>query len=642
MTGAGVTLSKAGTLVSLTVTDHAGTGKTGSSGTFTVDAASHSAYKMTAASTTPAAGATDALTITAVDQYGNTVTSVTGDQSLTFSGLSNAPAGTVPTVTDKTGSATNQGTATAITFTNGVSSAGGVLKAYKAEGPVTLNATDGTHATTSTGGAGVSLTVASTGTQSAYWVTAASGTPAAGATDQLTIAAVDQYGNTVTSVSGSKSLTFSGLSTTGGTPTVTNASGSAINQGTATAITFTSGVSSAGGVLVAYTSGSQSLHVTDGTYTSTGTGGSGDLSLTVGAGSHSAYKMTAASTTPAAGATDALTITAVDQYGNTVTSVTGLDESLTFSGLSTTGGTPTVTNKSGSAINQGTTTAITFTSGVSSAGGVLVAYTSGSQSLHATDGTHTSTGTGGSGDLSLTVGAGSHSAYKMTAASTTPAAGATDALTITAVDQYGNTVTSVTGLDESLTFSGLSTTGGTPTVTNKSGSAINQGTATAITFTRGEQCGRRVGGVHVGVAVIARNGRDAHEHGDWRLGRSIVDGGSGVAQCLQDDGGEHDAGGRATDALTITAVDQYGNTVTSVTGDQSLTFSGLSNAPAGTVPTVTDKTGSATNQGTATAITFTNGVSSAGGVLKAYKAEGPVTLNATDARMRRHRRAVRG
>src|SRR5438094_335009 len=46
-----------------------------------------SAYRITAATTSPVAGASDGLTIRLVDQFGNTVTTFTGDKTLTFNGL---------------------------------------------------------------------------------------------------------------------------------------------------------------------------------------------------------------------------------------------------------------------------------------------------------------------------------------------------------------------------------------------------------------------------------------------------------------------------------------------------------------------------------------------------------------------------
>ncbi len=57
-----------------------------------------SALRVTAASGTPVAAATDSLTIKAVDQFGNTVTTYTGSHALTFGGLANSIIGNVPTV----------------------------------------------------------------------------------------------------------------------------------------------------------------------------------------------------------------------------------------------------------------------------------------------------------------------------------------------------------------------------------------------------------------------------------------------------------------------------------------------------------------------------------------------------------------
>src|SRR5207249_215606 len=118
-----------------------------------------SAYRITAATTSPVAGASDGLTIRLVDQFGNTVTTFTGDKTLTFGGLGTAPDGQVPTVTDKTASAVTLGTVTTISLTNGVNSAGGTLVGNKAEGPVTLTTSDGSLSTSGTGGGGGSLKV---------------------------------------------------------------------------------------------------------------------------------------------------------------------------------------------------------------------------------------------------------------------------------------------------------------------------------------------------------------------------------------------------------------------------------------------------------------------------------------------------
>jgi hypothetical protein len=134
------------------------TGDATTSSDFVVGDQLASAYQVTASTGTPAPGVADPLTLTLVDALKVPV-SYSGDKSLTFSGLSRAGDGTYPTVTDKNGAAVPLGTATTISFANAVSSAGGSLVAYKAEGPVTLNATDGAAASTNPGGAGASLTI---------------------------------------------------------------------------------------------------------------------------------------------------------------------------------------------------------------------------------------------------------------------------------------------------------------------------------------------------------------------------------------------------------------------------------------------------------------------------------------------------
>ncbi len=77
-------------------------------------------------------------------------------------------------------------------------------------------------------------------------------------------------------------MTFGGSAALGThNPTVTNATGTAINFGTATAITFTNGVAtvtgSNNGVMMLYKSGAANITVTDGTLNN-GTG----LAVTVG------------------------------------------------------------------------------------------------------------------------------------------------------------------------------------------------------------------------------------------------------------------------------------------------------------------------------------------------------------------------
>src|SRR5439155_1762205 len=123
------------------------TSESGTSGSVTI-AAGAATKLLLAGAGRQTAGSANALTLTAQDASGNTATGYSGDKSLTFSGA-NASGNPVtqPTVTDKTGAAVNFGTATTITFTNGVSSAGGSMVLYKAE-TATIVATQGGITTT--------------------------------------------------------------------------------------------------------------------------------------------------------------------------------------------------------------------------------------------------------------------------------------------------------------------------------------------------------------------------------------------------------------------------------------------------------------------------------------------------------------
>jgi hypothetical protein len=128
--------------------------------------------------------------------------------------------------------------------------------------------------------------------------------------------------------------------------------------------------------------------------------GATSSAFTITAAAANAYRITAATATPTPGVGDALTLKLVDQYSNTVTTFNG-DKNLTFSGLSVAkNGTtyPTVTDKTGAAVNLGDATTITFASGQSSVGGSLVAYRAeASVTLAVTDGTLASSSVGGTG-----------------------------------------------------------------------------------------------------------------------------------------------------------------------------------------------------------------------------------------------------
>jgi hypothetical protein len=324
-------------------------------------------FTISASATSITAGGSSNLTITAKDEKGNTVTTYTGSHSLVFSGANAASGGTKPTVANSSGTATNFGTATAISFTSGVATVSttknGVLRLYQS-GTANVAATEGSITTPSP----VAITVGPAAATK-FVLAAASATPAAGVVDELTTTAQDTYGNTATSYTGVHALVFSGASASpaGNTPTVSDSTGADIAFGAATNVEFTAGVAkaseAAGGGMKLYKSGSTAIKATEGAITT-------PTAVTVTVGSSTATKLvlTSSTLTPVAATGFNLTTTAQDAYGNTATGYTG-SKNITFAGAtaSPSGALPTVVNSAGTVVNFGTATALTFTAGVAAA-----------------------------------------------------------------------------------------------------------------------------------------------------------------------------------------------------------------------------------------------------------------------------------
>lgn len=325
------------------------------------------------------------------------------------------------------------------------------------------------------------------GAVATFTVAASATSITAGGSSNLTITAKDEKNNTVTTYTGSHSLIFSGANAApGGTkPTVSNSSGTATAFGTATAITFTSGVatisSTKNGVLRLYQAGTANVIATEGSITTPG-----PPAITVSPAAASKFVLAADSATPAAGVIDNLTTTAQDTYGNTATSYTGL-HSLVFSGAvaSPGGNTPTVSDSTGADVAFGAATTVDFTAGVAKAGeadgGGMKLYKSGSTAVKATEGSITTPTA-----VTVTVAASTATRLVLSSATATPVAATGFNLTTTAQDTYGNTATGYTG-SKNITFAGAtaSPSGALPTVVNAAGTAVNFGTATALTFTNG-------------------------------------------------------------------------------------------------------------------------------------------------------------
>jgi hypothetical protein len=333
---------------------------------------------LTAVTTTPTAGVADNLTTTAQDTYGNTATAYTGAKSLTFTGASASPSGTLPTVSDSSGTDVAFGTAIPIAFSAGVASASGAkngaMKLYKS-GATSVKVSDGTLSTT----LGVTAAAA---TAAKFSLAAATTTPVAAAADNLTTTAQDTYGNTATAYTGAKSLTFTGgsASPSGTSPTVADSAGTAVNFGSATPISFTSGVasvsSSKNGVMKLSRAGATSVTVSDGSISNPT-----PLAVTVSPGAASRWGLTGIAVSAGTLASPCLftcTLTGLgnsgtvsakvavtDSVGNTVSAVgAGHAAKVTTNGTGTVTGTPLAIPSSGPAESA---TSFTFTSRASGA-----------------------------------------------------------------------------------------------------------------------------------------------------------------------------------------------------------------------------------------------------------------------------------
>lgn len=312
-------------------------------------------------------------------------------------------------------------------------------------------------------------------------------------------------------------------------PAITSASGVTFTVGTAGAFTVTatgfptpptitgSGSLPSGVAFVSNGNGTATLSgnpATSGVFPLTITASNGvapnatqNFTLTVGI-NHLA--LAAATTGPTAGASDNLTITALDGANNVLTTYVG-SHNLVFGGATTIGTfTPSVVNTNGVTTTFGATTAINFTNGVAtvSAGrnGVMTLYKAESATITVTDGT-LNNGTGlpvtvsaaAPAGLALTnpdhpVSCGSISGnYSCTASPGLPNGGSLTA-SVSFVDSFGNRAVQSATTDAPISFgtskgtvspSSLTILKGTTTSTGTFTFTKNSNSAATITITFG-------------------------------------------------------------------------------------------------------------------------------------------------------------
>ncbi len=418
-------------------------------------------FAMSAATTTPTAGAADNLTITALDSAGNTVTAYAGVKCLSFSGPNPSPNGTAPAYPDRGSCAPGQ---SAVTFSSGVATAPATL--YRAETASILVADGGGH----TNGAGVSVTVSAAALASFAIPTPASQT--AGVQFGISITARDAYGNTATGYTGAKCLVFSGpaSSPNGTAPTYPARGGCGANQ---SSVTFSGGFATPVPITLYNPAPATILTATDAPTGMNGATGA----FSVGVGAVAAFSV-ATPSSQVAGVSFSVSITATDGYGNPTTAYSGV-KCVAFSGPEPSpGGTaPAYPARGACGIGQ---SSVTFSGGAATAT-VTLYDASATTKIAATEGTLTGT----SGQFA--VAAGAIAGFVLSAATTTPIAGAADNLTIQAIDAYGNVASGYTGA-HNLTFSGATVVPNSPfgpTVSDGAGAAQPFGATTSINFTAG-------------------------------------------------------------------------------------------------------------------------------------------------------------
>jgi hypothetical protein len=506
-----------------------------------------------AAGTTPAAGESDSLTIAAKDASNRTVGSYSGPHNVIFEGATESATETKPVVVDSAGVEQPFTDPTELTFSEGraVVSGGrnGVMKLYKAE-TAHIRVSEGAL----NSGAGLAITVKA-GAFGSFRAVPVPGEPEAGVSFEVKLTAWDEWHNTITSYTRTSKLHYEGAEAA--------PSGKAAEYSTTTEPTFSGGEATVKAFKF-FKAASTTLKVKE-----EGSGHEGAGTFTVKAGTAKKLSLPTLGE-PEAGVAFNVTVTALDEWSNTAKTYTG-SKALTWSGP---GNAP---NGTAPEYPAGAT-AVAFTEGVGTATGVTLYY---AQSI-----TLKAKGTIEGTSATFTVKAAAATAFT-TSAMTEREAGVAFNLTVTAWDPWHNTAKSYTGT-RSLVFSEPSNAPG--------GQAPSY--PETVTFTAG-----------AGTASIklydAQTTTLTVEEGalEATTGSFTVKAATAKKFSLPTPA-EQEAG--AAFSVTVTALDEWGNTAKTYTGSKALTWSNPASSPSAKAPEYPT---------TATTVTFTTGV----GVASAIK-----------------------
>ena len=484
----GATLKTAGSRT-ITATDTANSGLAGTSSGITVNAAGATHLVVTAPSSA-AAGAAFSVTVTAQDQFNNTATGYTG--TIHFIKTDSGAGSAVPADYTFTG-----GDAGVHTFSNSAT--------LVTTGNQTITATD--TVTSSITGTSGSITVGAGG--ATHFSVSAPASATAGGAFTFVVTALDQFGNTATGYTGT--VQFS------------STDGQAILPGNST---LTSGTGTFSATLK--TAGSKTITATD-TVTSSITGTSGNITVSAATATH--FTLTAPPNATA-GAAFSVAVTALDQFGNTATGYTG------------TAHFTKTDNGAGSAV-PADYTFLASDNGVHTFANGVMLVTAGAQTITATDTITSSI----AGSASVTVNAAAATHFSVTAPSNAPA-GTAFSLTVTALDQFNNTATAY---------------GGTVHFTS-SDTAVGVTLPANYTFVAGDN------GVHIfnnGATLVTAGNQtitatDTANAGITGTSGAITVGAGGATHLSVAATSPQTAG--AAFSFTVTALDQFNNTVTGYGG----------------------------------------------------------------------------
>jgi len=355
-----------------------------------------------------------------VNAAGDLITSFTGDETLTFSGLVTANNGTPPTVTDNDGRPVPLGISETVHFINGVSSpasGAAMVTAYAAQS-ATLNVTDsGGLSSTSAGGAGASLTISSAAASQLVYLNSPVTTTAGVASASITVQRQDAFGNPVTT--GTIGVALSSSST--GVETFSPASLVSIPDGSASTV-FTYTDTQAGTPTLAAASA--------------GLAGATQMETVVPAAAsatQSAISATPASITADGASAATITVTLTDAYGNPLAGRTvTLAQS---SGL----GTPAITTTQGTTDSSGHAT---FT---------VKSTTAAADGFTATDTSDASLAITQTATVTFTPGTATHLVFVQQPSDTIAGTAINPAVTVYVEDANNNVVT---GDNRSVTIGG--------------------------------------------------------------------------------------------------------------------------------------------------------------------------------------------